>query len=658
MSFVRHLRESDGSTLVFMKSRRDTVDAAFRLASVSSWPPAKRALVLLADEEPSFLTRSLQQAMAHGVAFHNADLSPTQRAAVEQAFVEREVKTLFATTTLALGVNLPADTVYLETVKYQSGKYGDRPELTPISRAEFDNMTGRAGRLGWNSDRPGRAIILAESEFDREILWRSYLSSNSGDSFVSALDSISIEDVALSLVTCGLASTSDDIARVLTQSFWWRTGERTVNAESVLKRLSERGLVTQDNSGRYAASASGRAVSLSGLSFAQAEYCAGVLKRQLPQMPFGWIFTALNAPDWEIPAGVLSRSEQRNNTAVKMLYERFDYSVEEVESSLPENHRRVPLARREAAILKISLALEDWRNLVPLQTLEERYQMHVGQIIALAETASHLLGGLAQMASSNDYESPVRALLDDCRFSISAGMPPEMRDLHERFGDILSRSDFGKLHARGLTDPAAVCELPSSDISEFIPNEHKRELLTKRIDQLKQEVPMKPVASLAGRTLSSLPDQIEIDGAYEGDRYLVRINGLPVRLTGKSFKYLAKLAWSRMSHENGWIYKEDLEVGFNQARYLYRLKNEIAASYPSDWQIIENNRLGYYRLDVRPDRIRMNAENLRSFPDFELQQIADRLRTNPSAGASFIPNSSRSLSPTARPSCGDQSMPC
>ena len=148
---------------------------------------------------------------------------------------------------------------------------------------------------------------------------------------------------------------------------------------------------------------------------------------------------------------------------------------------------------------------------------------------------------------------------------------------------------------------------------------------------------MKPVASLAGRSFSSLPDQIEIDGAYEGDRYLVRINGLPVRLTGKSFKYLTKLAWSRLSHENGWVYKEDLEVGFNQARYLYRLKNEIAASYPSEWQIIENNRLGYYRLDLRPDRIKMNPDNLRSFPDFELQQIADRLRTKPSSDNHSLP---------------------
>jgi hypothetical protein len=117
------------------------------------------------------------------------------------------------------------------------------------------------------------------------------------------------------------------------------------------------------------------------------------------------------------------------------------------------------------------------------------------------------------------------------------------------------------------------------------------------------------------------PQIIEIDGRYEGDRYLVRINGFPVRLTGKSFKYLTKLAWSRVGRDSGWIFKEDLETGFNQARYLYRLKSEVSAAYASNWQVFENNRLGYYRLDIDPRGISINYENLRQFPDWELQQL-------------------------------------
>lgn len=117
------------------------------------------------------------------------------------------------------------------------------------------------------------------------------------------------------------------------------------------------------------------------------------------------------------------------------------------------------------------------------------------------------------------------------------------------------------------------------------------------------------------------PETVEIDGSFDHDRYLVKINGFPVRLTGKSFKYFTKLAWWRRQQPAGWIYKDDIEIGFNQARYLYRMKNEINAELRANWPIIENNRLGYYRLDIDPQRIQINVENLKSHPDYEIRSL-------------------------------------
>ncbi|RME26874.1 MAG: DEAD/DEAH box helicase, partial [Candidatus Zixiibacteriota bacterium] len=110
---LRRLKQDDGPTLVFLKSRHDTVRCAVRLAAQVNHPPATTCLEQLRDEEPSFLVRSLRQVLSRGVAFHNADLSMRQRDIIEQGFINKEISTIISTTTLAMGINLPADTVYL-----------------------------------------------------------------------------------------------------------------------------------------------------------------------------------------------------------------------------------------------------------------------------------------------------------------------------------------------------------------------------------------------------------------------------------------------------------------------------------------------------------------------------------------------------------------
>ena len=126
-------------------------------------------------------------------------------------------------------------------------------------------------------------------------------------------------------------------------------------------------------------------------------------------------------------------------------------------------------------------------------------------------------------------------------------------------------------------------------------------------------------------TAPERPQSIEIDGTPVRERFLIRINGRPITLTGKSFKYLVRLVWSRLTKDNGWLYKDDLERGFNQARYLYRLRQEIGRDFLPGWSLYENNRSGYYRLAADPDGLRVNVDALRGIPDFEIQQMAQDL---------------------------------
>ncbi|MFW0785728.1 DEAD/DEAH box helicase [Gordonia sp. CPCC 206044] len=91
--------------------------------------------------------------LRRGFAAHHAGLLPTFRHAVEELFVRGLVKVVFATETLALGINMPARTVVLERlVKYNGEAHVD---LTP---GEYTQLTGRAGRRG--IDIEGHAVVV------------------------------------------------------------------------------------------------------------------------------------------------------------------------------------------------------------------------------------------------------------------------------------------------------------------------------------------------------------------------------------------------------------------------------------------------------------------------------------------------------------------
>jgi ATP-dependent RNA helicase HelY len=92
-------------------------------------------------------------ALESGVAAHHAGMVPPFKEAVEECFAAGLVKAVFATETLALGINMPARTVVIEKLTKWTG---ERHEfLTP---GQYTQLTGRAGRRG--IDEIGHAVVL------------------------------------------------------------------------------------------------------------------------------------------------------------------------------------------------------------------------------------------------------------------------------------------------------------------------------------------------------------------------------------------------------------------------------------------------------------------------------------------------------------------
>lgn len=88
-----------------------------------------------------------------GVAAHHAGLLPIFKETIEELFRRKLLKVVFATETLALGINMPARTVVIEKLEKFNGE-----SRVPITAGEYTQLTGRAGRRG--IDDEGHSVVL------------------------------------------------------------------------------------------------------------------------------------------------------------------------------------------------------------------------------------------------------------------------------------------------------------------------------------------------------------------------------------------------------------------------------------------------------------------------------------------------------------------
>ncbi|MEP7091600.1 MAG: DEAD/DEAH box helicase, partial [Nocardioidaceae bacterium] len=99
------------------------------------------------------------EGLSRGVAAHHAGMLPTFKQCVEQLFESGRCKVVFATETLALGINMPARSVVIEKLSKWNGE--THADITP---GEYTQLTGRAGRRG--IDVEGHGVVLWQQGFD------------------------------------------------------------------------------------------------------------------------------------------------------------------------------------------------------------------------------------------------------------------------------------------------------------------------------------------------------------------------------------------------------------------------------------------------------------------------------------------------------------
>jgi ATP-dependent RNA helicase HelY len=159
-----HLRDAGMlPCLYFLPGRKAVEEAAHSAVDVRLTSPEEHAAIAVdvqqAIQSLSAEDRTLQQVMdladllPRGLAYHHAGLLPSLKILVETLFARGSLRAVFATDTLALGVNMPARAVVLGSLSKFDG-VGMRL-MTPN---EYNQLTGRAGRRG--KDARGAAVIL------------------------------------------------------------------------------------------------------------------------------------------------------------------------------------------------------------------------------------------------------------------------------------------------------------------------------------------------------------------------------------------------------------------------------------------------------------------------------------------------------------------
>ena len=150
-------------SLYFLPGRRAVETAAESAAGHLFATPDQRARIhqevqqwvrsLPPEDQKLEQVRRLTALLPRGIAFHHAGLLPGLKVMVETLFQRGELQAVFATDTLALGVNMPARSVVLGSLSKFDGT-----SMRLLTPNEYQQLTGRAGRRGM--DRQGAAVLL------------------------------------------------------------------------------------------------------------------------------------------------------------------------------------------------------------------------------------------------------------------------------------------------------------------------------------------------------------------------------------------------------------------------------------------------------------------------------------------------------------------
>jgi len=247
---VRSLVQKGEKVIVFRNFRGSTRGCAQYLAQALRLTAAEKVLEVLPQHDLSLSSTQLRNCLNHGIAFHNSDLERVEREAIENDFrdLHGQIKVIVATSTLAMGVNTPASSVIIVELENVDGSY---------TVAEYKNMVGRAGRLGFSET--GKSFIIAQNPAEHFKAMRDYVQNNP-EPIVSQLDRTDLPSLIVRVISVFKEVTESTLLDYFANSYGgyllsfssrnWKE-QYAQRVQQVLSELLQTKLLEKDNDVYY-----------------------------------------------------------------------------------------------------------------------------------------------------------------------------------------------------------------------------------------------------------------------------------------------------------------------------------------------------------------------------------------------------------------------
>ncbi len=471
-------------TLLFLPDRPSVVRLALRLAEEADSGPAlaptpaswsgeasPSALARLAALPPTAARTRLQEVVPAGVAFHSSDLQCEERRIIEEAFAGGELLILCSTSTLALGVNLPARNVVLAPERWEQPDGRGRPALVPLSRAEYENMSGRAGRPRL-AETFGRSILLADSGYQQDALLARYTAPGF-DPLTPALAALPpLQQLTL---LCGAeGGGTEDLATLYrhTLSAWVQGEPRAPGLppplQAALDSAQRHGLLAPAEPDHLRVTPLGRLAATSGADLESFYWLTRWLGDAAPAGAcLSLMFLVALTPETLALGFPLGPRGPQLTDWLRELSAQAPPPDQPLLSALGATSERSASDKARAA--RLVLALWRWMSAASTTEIEDAVHVPAGRLGLAADTVSWLVGLVARLGAERGWPDVQVQATETLAARLSLGLPEEVLPLGQALRGVAGRDRVLALWAAGLRGAADLAALAPAERRRLLP---------------------------------------------------------------------------------------------------------------------------------------------------------------------------------------------